>query len=229
MSTVSADLKLITFDAAGTLIELTESVGWHYAHVGRRLGLQLDAAALEAAFGRVWKEMPARPATGEPREDDDKEWWRVLVDRIFDQVAPATRDLDRDNFFEIAYEHFAEAGVWRLFPETLEVLEALHRRYDLVVISNFDGRLRMVFEHLGISRFFKALAISSEIGADKPDPLIFQRALALGGGAQPNEALHVGDDPRRDWAAARAAGLQVFELERPRNTLRELVAACAGK
>ena len=32
---------------------------------------------------------------------------------------------DRDNFFEIAYEHFAEAGVWAAYPESEEVLAAV--------------------------------------------------------------------------------------------------------
>jgi FMN phosphatase YigB (HAD superfamily) len=36
--------------------------------------------------------------------------------------------------------------------------------------------------------------------------------------------LHVGDDPERDWKAAKAAGLLVFRLDRPRNSLRDLLA-----
>ncbi|MDQ6862068.1 MAG: HAD-IA family hydrolase [Verrucomicrobiota bacterium] len=225
MSNVRADLKLILFDAAGTLFHLPRSVGYEYALVGRRVGLQLEAAALDAAFARVWKTMPARPTTGEPREDDDKGWWCELVDRVFDQVAPATKDLDRDNFFEIAYDHFAEAGVWELYPEVFDVLHSLREHYKLVVVSNFDGRLRVILEQLGISKFFSCVVISSEVGADKPDPFIFHRALDLGG-ASPNETLHVGDDPVKDWQGARAAGLRAFELQRPEQTLRTVVTAC---
>jgi hypothetical protein len=55
-----------------------------------------------------------------PREDEDNGWWRALVDRVMEEVAPATHELDRDAFFEAAYGHFAEAGVWELFPEVLE-------------------------------------------------------------------------------------------------------------
>lgn len=225
MSDAFSTLKLIMFDGAGTLFHLPRGVGYHYALVGQRVGLSLDAKALDEAFAATWKAMPARPATGEPREDDDKGWWRDVVERIFDRVAPQTKDLDRDNFFEVAYEHFAEANVWELYPEVLDVLKALHGRYKLIAVSNFDGRLRLVLEQLGISRFFSAVVISSEVGADKPDPLIFQRALQLGG-ASPNESLHVGDDPVKDWQGARAAGLEVFELQRPEVTLRDLLVAC---
>jgi putative hydrolase of the HAD superfamily len=190
------------------------------------MGLQLDAAALDAAFAIVWQTMPARPATGVPRDDDDKGWWAELVDRVIENVAPRTRDLDRDAFFEAAYSHFAEAGVWELYPETLEVLESLRSRVKIGVISNFDGRLRMVLEHLAISKYFDFILISSEAGADKPDALIFERAAQLAGVA-PNESLHIGDDPVRDWQGAAAAGMSAFKLDRRHNSLRDVLTACA--
>jgi putative hydrolase of the HAD superfamily len=216
-------VKAIFFDAAGTLIRLPKSVGFHYALVGQRVGLGLDAAALDEAFVACWKKAPARPATEGPREDDDKGWWRELVNQVIDRVAPQTKDLDRDAFFEVAYSHFAEAGVWELYPEVIAVLEALRPRFDLAVVSNFDGRLRMILEHLAVSKYFSHVFVSSELGADKPDPLIYQRALDLLR-LSPNETLHVGDDRVRDWQAAEAAGLSVFRLDRPQNSLRDLLA-----
>lgn len=215
-------IKAILFDAAGTLFFLTKTVGDHYAYVGRQVGLNLDAQQLEHAFHSAWKQMPRRPAIDGPRENDDKGWWRELVSRVFHQVAPSVSELDRDNFFEVAYEHFAEPGVWELYAEVPEVLEQLQPRFQLAVVSNFDGRLRFILQHLGISKYFAHIFISSELGADKPDPEIFRRAvnvMHLDG----NEVLHVGDDPERDWKAAAAAGLSVFRLERPRNSLRDLL------
>jgi putative hydrolase of the HAD superfamily len=221
-------IKAIFFDGAGTLIHLPKSVGHHYALVGKRVGLTLDAAALDLAFIACWKQMPMRPAIEGPRKDDDKGWWRELVDHVIGQVAPRTNELDRDAFFEVAYSHFAEAGVWELYPDVIEVLEALRPRFELAVISNFDGRLRMILEQLGLSQFFSHVFLSSELGADKPDPLIYQRALRLSGLA-PNETLHAGDDPVRDWAGAEAAGLAVFRLERPHNSLSDLLTMVAAR
>ena len=177
---------------------------------------------LDRAFHTAWQAMPRRSAIEGPREDDDKGWWRQLVGHVFDQVAPSVKELDRDNFFEVAYEHFAEPGVWELYPEVPGILEELAPRFRLAVISNFDGRLRLILQHLGISKFFSQVFISSELGADKPDPEIFRRALNLID-LNANEVLHVGDDPERDWKAAKAAGLLVFRLDRPRNSLRDLL------
>ena len=215
-------IKAIFFDALGTLFHLTRTVGHHYALAGSEVGLTLDPLQLDDAFYSAWKKMPLRAAIVGPRENDDKGWWRELVGIVLDQVAPSLSEFDRDNFFEIAYEHFAESSVWKLYPEVPGVLEQLQPHFQLAVISNFDGRLRLILQNLGISKFFAQIFISSEIGADKPDPEIFQRALKLIG-LKPNEVLHVGDDPERDWDAASAAGLPVFRLDRPNNSLRDLL------
>ena len=216
-------IKAILFDAAGTLFFLTKTVGDHYALGGRNVGLQLDAKQLDHAFHTAWKQMPQRSAIDGPRENDDKGWWRQLVGRVFDQVAPSVSEPDRDNFFEVAYEHFAEPGVWDLYPEVPEVLGQLRPRFELAVISNFDGRLRWILQHLGISKYFAHIFISSELGADKPDPEIFRRAITIMH-LKADEVLHVGDDSERDWKAAGAAGLSVFRLDRPRNSLHDLLA-----
>lgn len=215
-------IKAILFDAAGTLFFLTKTVGDHYAYVGREVGLDLDAQRLDQAFHSAWQQMPQRPALDGPRENDDKHWWRELVRRVFDQVAPSLSEFDRDNFFEVAYEHFAEAGVWQLYPEVPDVLEQLRTRFELAVISNFDGRLRFILPHLGISKYFSYIFISSELGVDKPDPEIFHRAIRMLH-LKPDEVLHVGDDPERDWKAAATAGLSVFRLDRRQNSLRDLL------
>jgi len=219
-------IKAIFFDAVGKLFRLTKTVGDHYAYVGGEVGLDLDAQNLERAFHTAWKQMPQRAAIDGPRENDDKGWWRELVDVVLEQVAPSLSEFDRDNFFEIAYEHFAEAGVWELYPEVPDFLQELAPRFQLTVISNFDGRLRFILQHLGISKFFSHVFISSVVGADKPDPEIYRRAVWLMK-LPPNEVLLVGDDPQRDWEAASAAGLSVFQLNRPKNSLRDLLTILA--
>ena len=82
--------------------------------------------------------------------------------------------------------------------------------------------MRFVLQNLGISKYFAHVFISSELGVDKPDPEIFRRALRIMN-LEPNEVLHVGDDPERDWKAAKAAGLLVFRLDRPKNSLSDLL------
>ena len=215
-------LEAVFFDAAGTLFYLTKTVGDHYALVGEEVGLNLDAKKLDDAFYSASAQMPPREAIDGPRKNDDKDWWRELADHVLREAAPDVGELDRDNFFEVAYEHFAESGVWELYPDVVDVLKQLHRRFQLAIVSNFDGRLRVILERLGISKYFGHVFVSSEIGADKPDPEIFRRALKFLN-LQPRNVLHVGDDPERDWRAATEAGLGIFQLDRSKNSLRDLI------
>jgi putative hydrolase of the HAD superfamily len=220
--------EVVFFDAAGTLIHLSRGVGFHYADVARRQGVILKPEAVDRAFRNAWKAMPRRTRTHGPRPDDDRGWWRQLVDSTLDALpAPA---FDRCRYFGELYDEFTRPGVWALYPEVPEVLSALsssphHSR--LGIISNFDRRLLPILEGLGIARFFENVILSSEVGVDKPDPAIFHCALDRFG-VWPEKACHVGDDPAADWQAARAAGLRVFELDRQVNDLRALLSWKAG-
>ena len=224
----SSPPKAIFFDAAGTLIYLPKSVGYHYALVARQLGLSLDPETLDRAFVACWKQTPSRPAIEGPRFDDDKGWWRDLVDRMLNQVAPNLPRSNRNAFFETAYSHFAEAGVWKLYPEVIGVLEDLSPRFELAIISNFDGRLRTILSQLGASRFFSSIFLSSELGADKPDPAIYHRSMQMIG-RRPSEVVHVGDDPIRDWQGAETVGIRIFRLQRPQNSLRNFLETLTAR
>ena len=219
-----AGLRIIFFDAAGTLIGLPQGVEHHYCEVARRHGREFDPTVMHEAFRMAWKEAEPPQTTRAPREDDDKGWWRRLVDRVLDHCDLSRRgDFDRDAYFEDLYAEFSKPGVWDVFPETREVLATLSQRFELGIISNFDRRLRTILSELELESHFRHVVISSEVGADKPDRWIFEEALRRAG-VEATEALHVGDEPSADWEGASRAGLRVFPLRRPQGTLRELAA-----
>jgi putative hydrolase of the HAD superfamily len=164
--------------------------------------------------------LPIGPSAAS-RPEDDKLWWRDVVRRVLAACGEEPGDVVFDSLFEDLYAHFAQPGVWALYPEAAAVLDALHGAYRLGMVSNFDRRLYPVLEHLGIRHCFDAIVISSELGVDKPDRRIFDAALARLGVA-PRETVHAGDDPERDWRAAEAAGLHVYRVERPSRGLESL-------
>ena len=142
---------------------------------------------------------------------------------MLDQCPISVQQLDRVAYFEALYAEFTQPHVWELFPEVRAVLHQLRPRFRLGLISNFDGRLRPILANLGLAGWFDPIVISSEAGADKPDAWIFQHAMTLGE-TSAAEAIHVGDDPLCDWEGAAAAGLHVFRLHRPDNSLHDLAA-----
>jgi putative hydrolase of the HAD superfamily len=66
---------------------------------------------------------------------------------------------------------------------------------------------------VGLLERFDAVVTSAEAGASKPDPVVFRSALSRLGVAS-HRALHCGDDPVRDCAGARAAGIAAVLLVR---------------
>jgi putative hydrolase of the HAD superfamily len=219
-----APVRVIFFDAVGTLFRLRRSVGESYAAVAAEHGISLDAKQLDRVFAELWATMPPRPTTRRPRAEDDRGWWRALVDKILERCGASFSAPVRADYFEALYASFTRPGVWELFPDVEEQLTLLAKHYRLGVISNFDRRLRSILETLGIARCFTHLVISSEVGADKPDPWIFRAGLRAAN-VPPGEALHVGDDPIRDWQGAAAVGLKVFPLVRDEQTIEDLTLA----
>lgn len=214
-------LRAITFDATGTLLQVRGGVGEQYAQVARDFGLEVSPDRLDRAFGKAWVTLPRPRRDGSPSPDDDRGWWRELVLTVAQETELPVPDFDA--FFESLYARFATAEAWEVFPEVADVLKELKEKYRLTVISDFDGRLRKVLREFELLDYFDFVLISSEVGADKPDRRIFQLACERLG-CTADSVLHVGDDQKRDWEGARAAGLQVFELDRERNSLRDLLA-----
>ena len=156
-----------------------------------------------------------------PRVDDDRGWWRSLVDDVLGRLE--ARPANPGELFADLWSEFARPGVWELYPEVKPVLAKVANRFRLGVLSNFDSRLHTILADLGISHFFEHVVVSSEVGAEKPSPRMFADALDRFD-ALPHEALHVGDEPEADWRGAASAGLRVFELKRPENSLKDLLA-----
>ena len=91
------------------------------------------------------------------------------------------------------------------------MLERLKAKYRLGVVSNFSGNLEPCLTELGIRQLFEALADSTLVGAEKPDPFIFRAALdELKVG--PKATWMVGDNPEADIRPAQALGMRTIWL-----------------
>lgn len=103
----------------------------------------------------------------------------------------------------------------KLYPETVEVLEYFKRRgFRMGVISDTSPSLKLTLEAAGIGHYFDCAICSDLVGAEKPDPKIYQAALdALGVRAE--ESLYV-DDYDVEADGARNMGFTAFHIDRSR-------------
>lgn len=131
------------------------------------------------------------------------------------------------------YLYHAPRNVF-LFPEAIETLACLCKKYQLHIITNGFQEVQYIkLETSGMDLYFKEIITSEEAGVKKPDPGIFHYALNRTG-ALASESLMVGDDAEVDVAGALAVGMDAvyFNPEGKLNLLknvpeiRELSALC---
>lgn len=215
-------IKAIFFDAAGTLLHAHPSVGHVYAEVLARCGPTVDSRLMEQTFRKMFSERRGERHTVSALENDGYDWWRALVFDALDSLEICLDD--RDAFFRELYWRFADADVWRLFPDAMPaLLEARGRGLKTALVSNWDVRLRRVIDAMGIRSLFDALVISAEVGVEKPDPDIFRIACERLGVPR-EEALHVGDSQREDIEGATAAGVHCRLLDRSARSKEDAIA-----
>jgi len=208
---------LIALDAVGTLFGLKESVGAVYARFAAKGGISVSAAALDQAFFSAFQAAPpcafAHVAAAD-RPRAEFAWWQAVAADTFARAGVLDQFEDFRGFFAPVFSYYATAAPWHLYPEVSTVLELWHQQgIPLVIISNFDSRLHGLLKQLGLAPFFSAVVISSEVGAAKPDPAIFERAIAPYG-ISPQQAWHIGDSWQDDVLGAQAAQLQPIWLRR---------------
>lgn len=104
---------------------------------------------------------------------------------------------------------------WTAFPFTLEVLKDLRDRGVATgLISNWDHSCRQVLEQNGLTPYLDPIVVSCEVGVEKPDRRIFEKALELSGD-DPKECLYVGDNYYDDGRGASQVGMACCILNPP--------------
>ncbi len=206
------NIKAVFFDAGGTLLHPYPSVGEIYQKVAAQYGCLVKAQQLETLFRQEWlKRDGLANLASHTSEKIERQWWRSLVHDIFTQVGGVN---NFENFFEELYAVFGSPDAWRLYPETLEVLEEIKKRKKRVaIISNWDSRLFKLCTALGIHERVEFILASSVFGASKPSPEIFHEALRQTA-LKPEETIHVGDSFEDDIRGAHGVGMQAVLIDR---------------
>ena len=192
-------------DALGTLVELLAPAPLLVGELRTR-GIAVEerqascALREEIAFYRAGHDSAVDAASLALLRERCTEVLRAALGRAGADVAAAPHELLRNALLA--------ALRFRAYPEVPDALRALRRAgHRLVVVSNWDVSLHDALRTTGLALLVDGAISSAEAGAAKPDPRIFERALALaGGGAQ--AAIHAGDSIEHDVAGARAAGLR---------------------
>ncbi len=204
-------VKAIFFDAGGTLFQAYPSVAYHYASVATKHGFVVTENEIANSFKEVWSKHDRVGNLGTGIDDkNERVFWRKIVASVFEPFGDIK---DFDKFFTELHELFGRPDIWRLFPDALETLENLKKKYTIGLVSNWDNRLPQICKNLGLDNFFDFKVISSEVGFSKPSAEIFHIALKQGG-VLASEALHIGDSLEDDVRGAHNVGIKPIWLDR---------------
>ncbi len=203
--------RAITFDAAGTLVDVRyEPVGF-MLDLLRDQQIEVDERALEVAYGplRTARQAEYAQAIRARGAMGRRAFWRTFTTDLLSSLGVSLGEGQLSRMAERSDELLFSEGssYWRLYPDVRETLSLLRRKgARLAVVSNWDDTLHLVLELLGIAGQFEFALASLEVGWEKPDPRIFGRAVGRLG-YEPFEVVHVGDNPVDDGEGAARAGL----------------------
>lgn len=210
--------RVVFLDAVGTLFGVRGSVGEIYGSFAlRHTGIDVNFDDLDRAFYDAFNAAPPAVFPGIEAHllvQHELRWWQAIARQSFAAVGALPQFEDFERFFERLFAHFATADPWFVYPDVLPALRYWQQQnVSLGVVSNFDSRLYAVLDALDLAQYFTSVTISTHVGAAKPDPLVWERALAAHD-CSPEEAWHIGDSYRQDAEGATAAGLHGVWLDR---------------
>ena len=210
-----ADIDTVFLDVGNTLISIDFD----------RIATELAARRLPCEAGVLRRaEAAARPGYSERvfvtgvRTDRSLFHWYLTA--VFEQAQDLTSlsatELDAlvRELTPVLRPDGRASSLWRMvMPGVPQALERLQRQgLTLAVVSNSDGTCAQSLDEAGLLRYMNFVIDSAEVGVEKPDPRIFEIAVARCG-ANPRRTLYVGDLYHADVVGARGAGLHALLLD----------------
>jgi FMN phosphatase YigB (HAD superfamily) len=212
LDAIVVGVRLLCLDAGNTVIFLD------HARIARLLGQEgheVSAATLIRCEGEAKCLLEdgygERPTWEYEREVGAIGWGRTIATML------AQANVDRARIPELLaklWQSHLELNLWWLVPEgmgaALDEIRALGVK--VVIVSNSEGMLDVLFERLKIASHFDLVVDSGKVGVEKPEPGIWQIALAVYPTAH-DEVLHLGDTYATDIAGAQGLGLRTALID----------------
>ncbi|MDB4967642.1 MAG: 2-haloalkanoic acid dehalogenase [Myxococcales bacterium] len=208
---VAAGVRLLSLDAGNTIVFLDHRACAEI--VASALARAVDDRALERAEGLSKRRLDLGTLLPPlPDADITPAWGAFMATMV--QLGTGVDDATAAECARALWREHRRFNLWRTVPDGLvDGVRALRKAgVPVVVVSNSEGQLEVLFAQLGLAGEFDLVIDSHVAGVEKPDPRIFQIALERAGVAA-RDALHLGDTFATDVVGARAAGVRVALID----------------
>ena len=206
-------VKILAFDAAGTIIEPYPAVHHAYCEVAKSFGFVLDPLEIKQRFPNAMNHyFPLSWESQTTRTNQDQQWttWRGLVSEVLQEI-PADKI---EPVFVALWDHFRQPQHWLVYPDVASTLLSLKQRgYIMCAVSNFDQRLYDIAKDSPDLSCIDHWFASVDVGYQKPCVEFF-RTVEERLGAASHQFLMVGDSLEADYRGAQNAGWHARWLQR---------------
>jgi YjjG family noncanonical pyrimidine nucleotidase len=183
--------EFLLFDFDGTLVDYEKTESRSLAESFRQAGIPYDEkrylAEYTAINAKMWKDFEMG---GISAHELRLKRFRMLFAACGIQGNP-------ERLAGLYVANLSESAF--LFDGVLPLLETLHSRYKLGLITNgLKEAQRKRLALSGADRYMDGIAVSDEIGIQKPDPGIFAHAMKDAGHTDKSTTLIIGDSLTSD-------------------------------
>lgn len=207
---IADNIKIVLFDAVGTIIFPKPEISQAYFDIGSRYLEELDQQQVLSRFQRVFSSVfSAENARMPVTEESTVLAWRKVVEGTFPECEEASGEL-----FQALWEHFASSESWGIYEDVAACFERLlNRGLVLGIASNFDSRLeKIVMQHPVLSQV-QYVFHSAQLGWNKPASG-FCDGIAQRLQMSADQIVLVGDRLDNDIQPALEAGWQGIWIDR---------------
>lgn len=208
------EVKVIFLDAGGVLFDTFVKSNERISYLLTERGFSQSKIDVAVAKANQYKQAFFDNENWISNWREEEQFWRSYYGMVAQELGDD--ELTNELLF---FAHFA--AHCKLFPEVKEVLEGLHARYRLAVISNAFPSMDWIFDRLGIRKYFEAIILSAFVNVSKPNEAIYNIAVEQLQ-IHKNEAVFI-DDRMENVEGAEQVGMRALHLDREKFNLLELL------
>jgi HAD superfamily hydrolase (TIGR01549 family) len=203
---------------------LTFLDGGRLADIAARQGLLLGKGAIESIEGQARRELSNFPWAATPAQVAANPELARGGERFFARVLELADARRRDGARPTPEERLGtgaaiwaehlQRNVWSRIGDRVEeaVMRLARAKVLLAVVSNSEGTVAQLLREVGLAESMTTIVDSWVVGVSKPDPAIYEIALARLGVAAKDVTM-VGDSLVNDVQGPRARGIQAALLD----------------
>ncbi|KAF6760254.1 HAD-like domain-containing protein [Ephemerocybe angulata] len=212
-------IRLVTFDILHTLIVPRQPIHVQYAEVFKPYLGALKPDDVKSSFKAGMSNQREHTSRNFPAyQHGAPAWWSEVIKRtaLGAGADPQRLSSSSDAIVPTLLHRFSSREGYKAFPDAIPtILELQNSGVQLIFAQG------SVLQDLGFPQTVNPVALSEELGMEKPDRAIFDWTLRKYNSDHPNErvdpgsCLHIGDELECDFHGATQAGFHAVLLRRP--------------